>query len=285
MAPINPPTKKTVPNTTMMSTSSKIVSTCLLTLMQFACLQAGTSVPTSSTEAAATISLESGAPRPCLCLGAHAGSAEPFSVNVTAGYDSTFFCRGMDMGDDLWSATATLDWNINQSLVWTISNRYLNVGETGFEENHLYTGLFYKAGALTIGPSARWYHNFQGGMLEDAYDLGLQAVCRVGPVNISGGYYYETETEGHYFELGASAPIKITDRFSLVPAAEISYTDGWMMPMAKGWNTVSLRLSAPLKLTENVSLIPWVGANLPLEALEMHQNNKFAGGIALSATF
>ena len=55
--------------------------------------------------------------------------------------------------------------------------------------------------------------------------------------------------------------------------------------MAKGWNTVSLRLSAPLKLTENVSLIPWVGANLPLEALEMHQNNKFAGGIALSATF
>ena len=59
----------------------------------------------------------------------------------------------------------------------------------------------------------------------------------------------------------------------------------WMMPMAKGWNTVSLRLSAPLILTENVSLIPWVGANLPLEALEMHQNNKFAGGIALSATF
>jgi hypothetical protein len=269
----------------MMSTRSKIVSLSLLSLVQLTHVQAGTSTPVSSPEVAAATSMDAGAARPCMCLGAHAGSTEPFSVNITVGYDSTFFCRGMDMGDDLWSATATLDWNINQNLVWTLSERYLYVDETEFEENHLYTGLFYKVGALSIGPSARWYHNDKNGMLEDAYDLGLQAVLKAGPVNFSGGYYYETETEGHYFELGASAPIKITENFSLVPAAEISYTDGWMMPGAKGWNTVSLRLSAPIKLCKAATLIPWIGANLPLEALEMHQDNKFVGGVAISATF
>ena len=263
----------------------KSVSLCVLTLLPAAFASAGTLSAPASVAAQAPAEFL-GAPRPCLCLGSYTGSTEaPFSVNLTAGYDSTFFCRGMDMGDDLWSATATVDWNINENLVWTVSNRYLNVDETNFEENHLYTGLFYKAGILSIGPSFRWYHNFNGGMMEDAYDLGLQAVVKAGPVNISGGYYYETETEGQYFEMGLAAPIRITDRFSLVPAAEISYTDGWMMPGMKGWNTVTLRLSAPIKLTNVLTLIPWVGANLPLEALDAHQDDKFVGGVALSATF
>ena len=257
---------------------------CILTLFPAAFASAGTLSAPASVAAQAPAEFL-GAPRPCLCQGSYAGSSAPFSVNLTAGYDSTFFCRGMDMGDDLWSATATVDWNINENLVWTVSNRYLNVDETNFEENHLYTGLFYKVGILSIGPSFRWYHNFTGGMLQDAYDLGLQTVVKAGPVNVSGGYYYETETEGHYFELGLAAPIRITDRFSLVPAAEISYTDGWMMPGMEGWNTVSLRLSAPIKLTNVLTLIPWIGANLPLEALDAHQDDKFVGGVALSATF
>jgi hypothetical protein len=191
----------------------------------------------------------------------------------------------MDMGDNLWSGTITLDAKISDSLVWTATGRYLNVDETNFEETQLYTGLFYKIGALSIGPSFRWYHNINGGMMENSYDLGIQALVKVGPLNINGGYYYETESEGHYWELGVSAPIKITDRFSLVPSVEISYTDGWMMPMLTGWNTVSPRLSAPIMLTKQLTLTPWIGANLPLEALDMHQDNKLVGGVSLSVNF
>jgi hypothetical protein len=57
--------------------------------------------------------------RPCICLGADTGvtSAEdPLSASLTFSYDTTFFCRGMDMGDDVWSAWLNADVRIMENL-------------------------------------------------------------------------------------------------------------------------------------------------------------------------
>ena len=70
-----------------------------------------------------------------------------------------------------------------------------------------------------------------------------------------------------------------------MPAAQISYTDGWLMPMLQGFNVVDLRLSAPIQITGQVTLTPYIGAVFPLEALEEAHDNKLTGGVSLSVTF
>jgi hypothetical protein len=224
------------------------------------------------------------AARPCICLGADTGlvsNEDPFSASLAFSYDTTFFCRGMDMGDNVWSAWVTADVRVVENLTWTVTTRYLDVDETDFRELHMYTGLFYRMGIVSFGPSFRWYHNFEGGMMENAYDLGLQTLVNAGPIDITGGYFYETESQGHFFEVGVSSRIPITDRFSLVPAVEIGYTDGWMMPI-KGWNHVGLRLAAPVRVIGELTVTPWIGGNLPLEALDGGQDNELVGGVSLS---
>ena len=225
------------------------------------------------------------AARPCICLGADNTSVtsaeDPFTASLAFSYDTTFFCRGMDMGDDVWSAWLNADVRVMENLTWTVTSRYLDVDETNFRELHMYTGLFYRAGIVSFGPSFRWYHNFEGGMMENAYDLGFQTLVNAGPIDITAGYFYETESEGHFFEVGLSSRIPITDRFSLVPAVEIGYTDGWMMPI-KGWNHVGLRLAAPIRVIGELTVTPWIGGNLPLEALDGGQDDELVGGVSLS---
>jgi hypothetical protein len=162
-----------------------------------------------------------------------------------------------------------------------VTGRYLDVDATNFRELHMYTGLFYRIGIVSFGPSLRWYHNFEGGMIENAYDLGFQTLVNAGPIDVTAGYFYETESKGHFFEVGLSSRFSLTDRITLVPAVEIGYTDGWMMPI-KGWNHVGLRLAAPIKVVGELTVTPWIGGNLPLEALDGGQDDELVGGVSLS---
>jgi hypothetical protein len=241
---------------------------------------------TSAGGASAPASISDGrALRPCLCHNAFAGSEAPFTFNVTGNYDSSYFCRGMDIGDNLFAVTATADLKLSDSLTWTASFRYMDVTDADFTELNGYTGLFYTTGDLTIGPSFRWYQFRPGGGEMNAYDLGLQALYKAGPADITAGYYYETESEGSYLELGVSSTFKITEQVSLVPSAEVSYTDGWVNPALSGMNAFNLRLAAPVRVSKNVSVVPYIGFQIPLEALEEAQNDKLFGGVSLSVSF
>jgi hypothetical protein len=222
--------------------------------------------------------------RPCLCHASYSGEDKPFAINLTANYDSTYFCRGMQVGNDYVGGTLTMDAKLGSNWRWTGSVRYMDLQQTDFSELNLYTGFYYTIGNLTVGPSFRWYRFMPGGAEVDAYDIGVQALYKAGPIDIGGGYYYETESEGSYGELSVSSTIKINDRFALVPSAEISYTDGWLNPALQGWNALALRLSAPIKATDKLTFVPYVGAQFPLEALAV-QKDRFVGGISISYSF
>jgi hypothetical protein len=75
------------------------------------------------------------------------------------------------------------------------------------------------------------------------------------------------------------------DMLSLVPSAEISYTDGWLNPALSGLNVLSLRLAAPITVSKNVSVVPYIGLQVPLEALKAAQDDKLVGGVSLSVSF
>ncbi|MDA0814679.1 MAG: hypothetical protein O3C21_20070, partial [Verrucomicrobia bacterium] len=225
--------------------------------------------------------------RPCLCHGAYAGSEsdEPFSLNLTTGYDSSYICRGLDVGDDVFHITGTVDYRLTDNILWSASALYRDVTDVDFEEFNLYTGLFFTFGDLTIGPTFRWWNLRPDGGEVDAYDLGIQALYKLGPIDLTTGYYYETELEGNYFEFGVSSSIKLHERVSLVPSAQISYTDGWLMPHLQGLNYVDLRASLPIAIAKNVKLAPYIGTAIMLDALQDAQDDKLIGGIALSITF
>ncbi len=259
----------------------------LLSLLSFSGLAlAGPGVaPVTSGAVTDAGSSSSGALRPCLCHNAFTGVDKPFAVNINLAYDSSYLCRGMDIGENLFAGTLTIDAAIAPNLKWTLSGRYMELESTDFSEINVYTGLFYTVGKLTIGPSFRYYQFRPNGGEMNAYDIGLQALYKAGPLDITAGYYYETESEGSYAELGVAAPIKLTNNISLVPSAEISYTDGWLNPALSGFNVVSLRLAVPIKASENVMVVPYIGGQFPLEALDSVQEDKLFGGVSLSFTF
>ncbi|MCB1099716.1 MAG: hypothetical protein KDN22_29370 [Verrucomicrobiae bacterium] len=225
--------------------------------------------------------------RPCLCHGAYAGSEsdEPFSFNLTTGYDSSYICRGLDVGDDVFHMTGTVDYRLSDNITWSGSALYRNVTDVDFEEFNLYTGLFFTFGDLTIGPTFRWWNLRPDGGETNAYDLGIQALYKLGQIDLTTGYYYETESEGSYFEFGVSSSIQLHERVSFVPSAQISYTDGWLMPNLNGLNYADLRVSLPIEIAKNVKITPYIGAAIMLDALEDAQDDKLIGGVALSITF
>ena len=280
--------RRQITNTINMSKKTPVLSIALLLAATSSLLAGVSSIP--STTAAGPVSSATSTVgdmiRPCLCHGAFAGAAnKPLAFNLTVGYDSSYFCRGLEIGDDLVHATATVDYRPAEWVTLTSSFRYQDVTDADFSEIQAYAGVFFNVGNLSIGPSFRYYQFRPDGGEMDAYDLGIQALYKLGPVNLTGGYFYETESEGSYYEFGVSTVIPVHERVSLVPSAQISYTDGWLMPMLDGLNIVDLRLSVPIKVTEHVHLTPYIGGIFPLEALKDAQENKLVGGISLSITF
>jgi hypothetical protein len=85
--------------------------------------------------------------------------------------------------------------------------------------------------------------------------------------------------------LTSGAPQTRCARARLVPSAQISYTDGWLMPHLSGLNVIDLRLYAPVEVVEHVHITPFIGGIIPLEAIEEAQDEQLIGGVPVSLTF
>ncbi len=251
----------------------------------------------------------------------HPGSnmmcATPYN-GLSVGYDSKFLCRGMEMGDDLIWTRLNGAIPLAEGLTLGLGAWYGNSTDNGLQELDGLVNLQYDLNpVVTLGLNFKWYHYFDHGdsgmdmgmgsmgmgmhdmgmgmmehdmgmgmmpMAKNYYDLGPSVTLHLGPIDLTSSYTYEFESEGHYFEVVASSEIKINDRFSLVPAVSVAYTKDWMVE-GEGWNNVGLRLDAPIKVTDRVTLSPFIAANLPLEALDAHQDNVLFGGASLRVSF
>jgi hypothetical protein len=257
--------------------------------------QAGSSAPAASGKA--PVGKEPVAPPPAAAPatfhpnahGAHRptadlSAADGFGMSLTVPYESTLFYRGRNQGDDAFLPNLDMDVRLTENITWVVNAKLIAFADEPDERTHLYTGFFAKVGQITLGPSFKWYHWFGNPARENAYEPGFQILADAGPLRIGAGYYYETESSGHFFELGVSAPIKITDNFSLVPAAEIGYADNWLRPVS-GFNHLGLRLSAPIKLCPFATLTPFIGGNIALDATDEFQKDEFVGGASIAVKF
>jgi hypothetical protein len=223
-----------------------------------------------------------GAHRPTADLSAADGVG--FALNVP--FESVLYYRGNRMGENGVPLSLDMDVKIADHLVWANNYKFCYfMDDVSDTKIHLLTAVYYEMGPLSIGPSFKFHrNNTASSSARDAYDLGVQALYNFGPVRLGAGYSYDVESEGHYVEVGLSAPIKITDKLTLTPAAEITYIDGWVRPV-EGLNNIALRLTANYKLSANFNISPFIAYNLPLEATQDRYSEELMGGAALQIKF
>ena len=110
----------------------------------------------------------------------------------------------------------------------------------------------------------------------------------VDKLALSGGAFYEFESEQWYFQVDANYTVTVNDMISLVPGATLSYVDidSPEYFTANGFHHSSIYLKAPIKVAANVTLTPYIAVNIPLGDLEDEgQDERVYGGASLSVSF
>lgn len=240
---------------------------------------------------------------------------DPVGVDVSVGYDSAYYFRGLWFSDDnIWTSIST-SIPLTESLSLDLLGYYTdNASDSAlaYSELDLGAGLTYDAGfaSFTLGYTYYYFFNqFYGNDFGQhyAHEVGLSTSIPVGMFNVGLGYYYDMFIDAHYFEAGIDTTLEVTDRFSIVPAAVIGYgasgyytsptldpnptgalLGGPLGPQrGDGWNHVLLRVDFPYQLAENAVLAPYVALNISLdgrENLNVTENELF-GGAALTVSF
>lgn len=218
---------------------------------------------------------------------ANLATADGLGFQLNIPYESILYYRGNRVGENGMPLSLDMDVKITDNLTWANNYKFINFIDDDAADTklHLWTALFYQVGGLSIGPSFKFHRNNSAGSNNrDAYDIGVQALYDFGPVKVGAGYSYDLESEGSYIEAGLCAPIKVLPQLTITPAAEVTYTDGWVRP-EEGMNNVALRITAAWKFNAMFSLAPFVAYNIPLEATENRYDEEWIGGAALHVKF
>lgn len=225
---------------------------------------------------------------------ASGGLFDNLGASVELGYDTHYFFRGALVSEqNVWGQVA-LSVPLVDKLALGLSAWYTSSTDISYQELDLTAGLTYDAGFAKFGVGYTHYEFFDGKFfdgragegfgLSGAEEVGVTVGVPVGPVNLSAGYYYDFETDGSYIEAGIDAPIAVTDNFSIVPAALISY--GFDYYTAEdGFQHVKVGLSTPIKLTANAVLTPYVAYNIPLDTYDDFYDDEIYGGVKITVSF
>lgn len=217
---------------------------------------------------------------------------EPLGITTTIGYDTNYVYRGINFAENLVTAAIDGNFAVNDMLSINAGAWYGSSADDSFQgpgdsyqELDVYAALMAKVGEATVGLKYQHYFFYgDGSILEDIDEIGLLLSVAVGPLDVVAGAYYDFTADGFYIETGVSHTFVINDRISLVPAALISYADGYYG--VSGFNHVKVSLSAPIKLTKTATLTPYIAGNFPIDALEsLGEENRVYGGVSLSVSF
>ena len=261
----------------MTKTNHSIQAAAILgTLTLAASAIAGTTVSTGKAPAPAP------APAPV-------GLFDSVGATLDVGYDTHYFFRGFLISEqNVWTQVA-VSVPLTEKLALGLGAWYTASNDISYTELDLNAGLTYDAGFGKIGVGYTRYEFFDGSAgegngVDSADEIGLTLSVPAGPVNFAAGYYYDFEAEGSYIEAGIDAPIAITDNFSIVPSALISYGVDYYSTEAD-FQHIKLALAFPIKLTASATLTPYVAGNIALDTTEDFTDDTIYGGVKLSVSF
>lgn len=217
------------------------------------------------------------------------GLFDTVGATVDIGYDTHYFFRGFLISEqNVWGQVA-LSLPLATNLSLGLGAWYTSSADISYDELDLNAGLSYDAGFAKFGLGYTRYEFFDGSAgegngVDSADEIGATIGKALGPVNLSAGYYYDFEAEGSYIEVGVDAPFAVTDNFSIVPAALVSYGDEYYSTDSD-FQHVKLAVSFPIKLTSTATLTPYVAGNIALGTTEEFTDDEIYGGVKLSVSF
>jgi hypothetical protein len=241
-----------------------------------------------------------------------AAPEEDLGLTLGVAYDSRYYFRGLDLANN-W-VSSSLDWAIplNKDLRLDLGANYgdaagsvsrLGTGDfstfhhTSFERLQLDANLVATLGPVEVGAGFRWYDNMGDlkKILDNGEEVGVNVATKLGPVNFGVGAYrdFGNDGQGWYFEAAVNTEIKLCDRVSLVPGANIGFGSkynyqldvGGFKPQSNTWTDVDLSLALPIKLSKRATLSPYIAFNFPLHALSTVEDNRVFGGVSLAVKF
>ncbi|MEY4086343.1 MAG: hypothetical protein RLZZ405_531 [Verrucomicrobiota bacterium] len=215
---------------------------------------------------------------------AAAPAASPVSYDLTAGYDSEYYYRG------LWFSNQNAWYNIGASkklsdkttasalAYYTSSNDV----RSQYQELDLGASVSYDAGFATVTAGYTYFFFFNGYLGNKntgapsqsfSHELYLSAAKTVGPVNVTATYAYDLYIDAGYAELAADKSFTLNDTTSLVLKAAAGYSVGGYYTLfnpANGqnvgtestWTHVLLSASLPIALSKTATLTPYVSYNM-----------------------
>ena len=220
---------------------------------------------------------------------------DSLGFSLMVGYDSSYIFRGVKYGDSLFSAGITAPIKLDDKTTLTLSPWYGHIVGKSYDELDLPVSLTHDFGFVTLGVGYTYYrYPFSGFGTSEPNVTFSKTIGNFGiyggaylDVNAKGGNLF-TNTKGStgwYFETGVTYTAKITEKFSLVPEAKISYGDDYYG--VSGFNNVVVKLTAPIALTKTATLAPYIAGTFAIDSLKDDAGGQsyVVGGVALTVTF
>jgi hypothetical protein len=210
---------------------------------------------------------------------AAAPAASPVSYDLTAGYDSEYYYRG------LWFSNQNAWYNIGASkklsdkttvnalAYYTSSNDRRSL----YQELDLGASVAYDAGFATLTAGYTYFFFFNGytgnGLGQTfASEFFVSAAKTVGPVNVTATYAYDLYIDAGYAEVAVDKSFALNDSTSLVLKATAGYSLGGYYtnfttgPFNTGtesvWTHLGLNASLPIALSKTATLTPYIAYNM-----------------------
>ena len=211
---------------------------------------------------------------------AAAPAASPVSYDLTAGYDSEYYYRGLWFSNqnawyNLGASKKLSDKTTVSALAYYTSSNDRN---SLYQELDLGASVAYDAGFATLTAGYTYFFFFNGYLgggtgQTFAHELYLSAAKTVGPVNVTATYAYDLYINAGYAELAADKSFTLNDSTSLVLKAAAGYSiggyytafstaNGQNIGTESTWTHVLLSASLPIALSKTATLTPYVSYNM-----------------------
>jgi hypothetical protein len=220
---------------------------------------------------------------------------DDIGASIGLGYDTDFYFRGLQFGQDWVSASLNYSTAIAEGTDLNIGANYGSDYDAiaDYDRLVLNADLGRDLGFAKANLGYRYYSHdgIVGSILSDTSEIYLNLTRSVGIINFGLSTNYDSTNEAWYFELGANTEIKLTDRISLVPGANVGYAQDYNYQFVNtagldGFTAVTVSLAAPIKLNSRATLTPYIAGRLPVDAFDdAGLDNEVYGGVSLRVNF
>ncbi|MEY5006261.1 MAG: hypothetical protein RI969_1349 [Verrucomicrobiota bacterium] len=210
---------------------------------------------------------------------AAAAAPAPVALDLTAGYDSEYYYRGLWFSNqnawyNLGASKKLSDTTTLNALAYYTSS---NDRRSSYQELDLGASLAYDAGFATLTAGYTYFFFFDGyagnGFGQTfSHELFVSASKAVGPVNVTATYAYDLYIDASYGEIAVDKTFEISDSTSLVLKAAAGYSFGGYYTAFDGngyniggesvWTHIGLNASLPIALSKTATLTPYVAYNI-----------------------